>query len=184
VRLGTQDHQESLEPGVLKAREARKEKQDPLELLGLLVPKDPLEMMVQRATLVLLDSPETLVLLESQVLLELMENQERREKMVRPVSRDHQVHQGKLVHLDLLAREDLQELPVQKAGKERRAQRVKLVQRVHQVKRGLLAHRDLQESLVQKVYVEFLAQLVNKGCPAPQDKMVHLVLWVLPVFLV
>ena len=35
----------------LKAREERKERPAPLELLDLLVPKDPLEMTVQRATL-------------------------------------------------------------------------------------------------------------------------------------
>lgn len=35
----------------LKAREERKERLARLELLDLLVPKDPLEMTVQRATL-------------------------------------------------------------------------------------------------------------------------------------
>lgn len=183
VRLETQDHPERLELGVLKAREERKERLAPLELLDLLVPKDPLEMTVQRATLVLLDSLETLVLLESQELLALMENQERRERMVRPVSRDLQVHQEKLAHLDHLAREDLRGLLVQRAGKERRALRVRQVPRVHQAKQDQLAPRDLQESPVQRVCVESPAPSVNKDSPAPQDKTVHLVPWVLPVFL-
>lgn len=182
-RPETQDHLESLVLGDPKVREERKEKLAPLELPDLLVPKDPPEMTVQRATPVPLDSLETPALLESQVLLELTEKQERRERMVRPVNRDLQVRQEKPAHLDHLARGDLRGLPVQRAGKERRAQRVKQVPRVQQVKQDQLAPRDLLESPVQRVCVESPAPLVNKDCPAPQDKTVHLVQWVLPVFL-
>lgn len=112
-----------------------------------------------------------------------MENQERKERMERLANRDLQVHQEKPAHLDHLAREDLRGLLVQRAGKERRALRVSQVWRVQQVKQDQLAPRDLQENLVQRVCVESLALLVNKECPAPQDKMAHQVLWVLPVFL-
>jgi len=184
VKLETQDHLESLELGDLKAREEKKERLAPLVLPDLLVPKDPPEMMVQRATLVLSVFLETLVHLESQVLLAQMEKQERRERMVRLVNRDHRVHQEKLVHLAHLARGDLRGLLVQRAGKERKALRVRPVPRVQQVKQDQLGPRDLQESLVQRVYVESPALSVNKDCPAPQDKMVHLVPWALLVFLV
>ncbi|KAG7216742.1 hypothetical protein INR49_021125 [Caranx melampygus] len=182
VRPETQDPLESLALGDPKGREERKERLDPQELLDPLVPKDPLEMTVQRVTPVLSDSLEILVLLESQVLLALMGNQERRERMERPVSLDLQVHQEKLAHLDHLAREDLRGLQVQRAGKERRALRVRPVQRVQQVKQDLSGPRDLQESPVQRVYVESLAPSVNKDCQAPQDKTVHLVLWAHLVF--
>lgn len=148
------------------------------------MPKDLLEMTVQRATLVLLDSPETLALLESRELVALMENQERRERMVRAVSRDLQAHQEKPARLDHLAREDLRGLLVQRAGKERRARRVRQVPRAQQVKQDRSDPRDLQESLVRRVCVESPAPSVNKGCPAPQDKMVHLVPWVLLGYLV
>lgn len=56
--------------------------------------------------------------------------------------------------------------------------------RVQQVKPDQLDPRDPQESPVQRVCVESLALWVNKDCLEPQDKMVHLVLWVLLAFLV
>lgn len=184
VRLETRDPLESLELGDLKARGERRARPDPLELPDLLVLKDPPEMTVQRVTLVLSDSLETPALLESPVSLALTENRERRERMVKPVSRDHRVLLEKPAHLDHLAREDLQAPPVQRAGKERRALRARLELRVRQVKQDQWAPRDHPESPVQRVSVESPALSVNKGCRAPQDKTVHLVPWVLLVFLV
>lgn len=181
-RPGTQGHKGRLEPGDLKVSEGRKERLAPLEVLDLRVPKDHLEMTVQRATLDPLDSLETLVHLESQVLLALMERPERKERMGRPVKRDLQVHQEKLAHLDHLAREGLWGLLVQRAGKERRAPRVRPVPRVQQAKPDRLDHRDLQESPARRVCVESLVLSVNKDCPALQDKMAPLVPWVLLVF--
>lgn len=151
MRLETQDHPESQELEDPKARGVRRERLAPLEPRDPPVQRDPLGMTVQRATRVRLDSLEILAHPVSLVLLALTESLERREKMVNQANQDLQDHQVKPAPLDHLAREDLRERLVQRAGKGRRALRERLELRVPQVKPDQSDPKDLPENLVPKV---------------------------------
>lgn len=180
VRLETLDPLENLALEGLKEREVTRERRGHLELQGPRGPKGPLEMTDPRETLDQLVSQEILVLPVSPVLRVLTEAREKREKMANLVKLVPLVHLERQAHLDHLAREDLQEPRVQRAGKERRAPRVRLELRDHQVKRAPSGPRAPQGSQAQKVYEESLALSVNKDFLALPDKMALLDPWVPP----
>lgn len=143
VRLENPDCRETLDLRVQEVIVERRVNLVPLALVGLLVPKVPLEMTVLKEVLVQVVSLATPVLLVSLVLLVWMVPLVTREMMERLVNRVHLDPLVRQVHLVPQEREVLPDLLGLREGRVRREARESLVWRVHLERPALLGLRAL-----------------------------------------
>lgn len=154
VTLVKQESPDCRETSALRVQEASVERRvnpDLLVLLGLPVPKAPLEMTVLKAVLVQVVSLVTLVLQASLVLLVWMVPQVTREMTEKLVNRVHLDPLVRQVHRAPQEREVPLDLPGLREDRVRKEPRESLVWRVHLERPALLDPRVLLANLVLRV---------------------------------